>query len=578
MKKKSTDVMSQSNIVDSVGSIDRREFLGMAAASLSFSMLSGCLWWCRKEPTDVISRFPVIDIHTHIFNGEDMPIKGFIQNVILKDKYPFLNPLVSFLESIVQGLAPGFQTEMDWLDKLDKGISTEQEWDIEEEENFKKFKKKTDDYINNKILNLRSLSTKEQQFIEELRKEVKEVGNPDIHGYAALLFISLGIIGRYFKWATLFIKYRYNTAKKLISTYSEDKGSVELYTPALLDYDAWLIGDNAKVSMDQQMELMDRITELLFKRGKGSVHPYVAFDPWRSSVQNKEPQAWVENAIKKQGAIGVKIYPPMGFRAIDNEKLRFHNNSNPKLGKDIDEELLWLYQYCLDNEVPIIAHCNNTLYSRTEYEDERRAHPKWWSKLLNMNNGHFSNLRLNLTHFEGSPDPNNEWADTIGKLMRDFPNVYADVGHHETVLGKKRHRKKYFEDLKAFLDKFNIHRRLMYGSDWSMLARERKHKKYFEYFTEGFDKYFGQPAIDNFLGGNAARFLFGQDVDNKNRIRLVNYYKKFCEKPCLEVELPDWFIKLEKREERSISFYLFFDSMLIGERYTCLFNNHSSVN
>ncbi len=546
LKKKTTPIISQSNITNTLSRITRREFLVLTAASLSFSMLSGCLR-CKKEPTPSVSRFPVIDIHTHIFNAEDMPIKGFIQNVILEDKYPFLNPLLSFLETIIQGIAPGYNTEKKWLNSLYTGRATEHELNSKDEEGIKMLKIKTDKYINDKISKFNSLSIEEQQFIEEIRKEVSKVGNPDRDGWSNLLFISPGTIGLYFKWASLFVKFRYKLALKLISTYSKNNGSVALYTPALLDYDKWLTGKDANVRVDLQMDLMEKTSKLLFKQGKKSIHPYMAFDPGRSVMQNNEPRDWVVTSIKEQGAIGVKLYPPMGFRAINNKGLYFHISSDPDFGNKIDEELLWLYRYCIKREIPIIAHCNNTLYSRhTEYEG--RAHPKWWEKLLQINNGEFRNLRINLSHFEGSPDPDNEWTNTIGKLMCDYPNVYADVGHHETVLEKKN-RKKYFNDLKAFLNKFSngADKRLMYGSDWTMIARKSKNAKYLKYYVKGFNKYFQQPIIDDFFGGNAARFLFGQNTENKNRKRVINFYKKVSLELGYPVtKFPDWFKKLEQ--------------------------------
>ena len=101
-----------------------------------------------------------------------------------------------------------------------------------------------------------------------------------------------------------------------------------------------------------------------------ALHGFIGFDPWRQVVdeaQGNTPTALdvVKTAIETQGFIGVKIYPPMGFRATNNASVPQSTFAGlepvtiPVAGRGtkIDDALMKLYTYCNTNEVPIMAHC-----------------------------------------------------------------------------------------------------------------------------------------------------------------------------------------------------------------------------
>ncbi|MEV0803195.1 hypothetical protein AB0I34_36280 [Kribbella sp. NPDC050281] len=65
---------------------------------------------------------PVVDIHCHNFNADDLPVRGFVQHVALHDS--LLSPAVAgLLDLIVQKGAPGYDEEKARLDAL-LGTST----------------------------------------------------------------------------------------------------------------------------------------------------------------------------------------------------------------------------------------------------------------------------------------------------------------------------------------------------------------------------------------------------------------------------------------------------------------------
>jgi hypothetical protein len=78
-------------------------------------------------------------------------------------------------------------------------------------------------------------------------------------------------------------------------------------------------------------------------------------------------------------------------------------------------------------------------------------------------------------------------------------------------------------------------------SDWSMIIRKRDHEKYYQLFSEEFRKRYGTQATDNFLGGNAMRFLgFNEPLDKENNNkRLKAYYAKHAFEP-------KWFKEIHK--------------------------------
>jgi predicted TIM-barrel fold metal-dependent hydrolase len=544
--------------------LNRRQFLTVSAAALGTTAFWGCDWFQKDgKPVQSIMNVPVIDIHTHIYNFEDLP-KGFIETYLRDYNLPFLKKLVQLLEYALQGLAPGYEREKERLKRLlehpgERAFAIreddwENKWEDEDQKTFEAFKKRINDAIN-KSRSFRVFSVEDQAFQEQIDKEL---GTPTamalspspLSDPAGQLMANKGLVGGYLLWAKQLLKFRYKIMKDLGQEYK----AIGLFTTALLDFDCWLKEDcdGAKVKIPQQMKLMEMITRWT----QGQMHPFVAFDPRRALNQEGASFEWVKNAIKHQGTIGVKLYPPMGFRATQNEGQKFFGVDDPQFGRKLDMELERLFTWCVDNEVPIMTHCTNSNYSHPMYKGKSngplgRAHPEWWKLLLK--NKKFKNLRINLGHvghLEYSKNFDRKWTFTIREMMLDkkMPHVYADVGHHDEAMEEPD---KYFERFEYFLnggsgtaskkDRKRLLSRIMYGSDWSMIIRKRDHEKYYQLFSEEFRKRYGTQATDNFLGGNAMRFLgFNEPLDKENNNkRLKAYYAKHAFEP-------KWFKEIHK--------------------------------
>jgi predicted TIM-barrel fold metal-dependent hydrolase len=195
-----------------------------------------------------------------------------------------------------------------------------------------------------------------------------------------------------------------------------------------------------------------------------------------------------------------------------------------------------LFKYCAQNDVPVMAHCTPT---GAESGPGRGldSDPRYWRRLLS--NPALSALRLNLAHF-GSDTGRPDFVQTIGSLMRDFPNVYADVGAHDLVESSGSQRTFAYE-LQALLDDgYDWTKRIMLGTDWHTILRLQRPSEYIDRYLDFFESHFGIGLRSNFQARNALTFL-GLDATNPgaNRQRLDNFYKTVIYKG-QPVEYPNW--------------------------------------
>lgn len=273
--------------------------------------------------------------------------------------------------------------------------------------------------------------------------------------------------------------------------------AVALFTPSLVDFDYFL---GAPFILNRQMRGHEPVASIQFERKMGQatvqaslqhrvaalaqiaaafpgeLHPFVPFCPWRQVddearkvAGDKTALGLVRDAILNRGFIGVKLYPPMGFRPMNNKGLdadarndgpdtvfppHFVKHSGPgkrfpysrNFGSLLDSALSKLYDLCVEHDVPIMAHC---AYSRPAWAVDLQgtttsefAAPLYWNEVLKESR--WEKLRLNLSHFAHG---RREWRWDIGILMDRYPNVYADLSYFEKFVNASdcvRQRKCYF--------------------------------------------------------------------------------------------------------------------------------------
>jgi predicted TIM-barrel fold metal-dependent hydrolase len=475
----------------------------------------------------------IIDAHCHTFNANDLPLKGFLTKVTLNADEKILpniiRPLANLLAEIADN-APDFIKERNRLDSLlsppEAGIRAVEDYALPEaDEPDEEFAEK----LRGIMYQMENSADKdERELFVILEKEMGfspgEAGVRSAMDSAKSLWSSRGIISRYIKWIKLLTGYRYEITNRLINTYSSSGTTVNLFTPALIDYDRW-VDDQSKTSLPEQIQLMEK--NIRYQRGR--IHPYFPFDPWRESEEPEGEQGslyWLKEAVEKNGFIGAKLYPPMGYSALDNKNHSKFPNNAPKppedFGRSLDRAMRSLFSYCQENDIPILTHCANS--NETERCFGERAHPKYWAQAVS--DGEFPKLRVCLGHYGGldSLNESDGWAMQVGSLCNDpKKNVYADISHYSAILQNDK-RNSTMDNLERMLERFpNAINRIIFGTDWIMLARVRNNQDFLKVFRDAFEERFGSENCRKFMGENAARFL-GLSPGQKTRIRLDTFY------------------------------------------------------
>ena len=344
-----------------------------------------------------------------------------------------------------------------------------------------------------------------------------------------------GTLARYFAWGRMFSEDRNGLLSRLAALYP---GQELMLTPALVDYDKWLDApDNA---LPAQFDVAEAITVRRAQEGL-PVHAFLAFDPWRCLEARAEGTDTLEDLktrLRRGAGIGVKLYPPMGFSAADNAgraaetyPKALQQLTRGRSGPELDAVLDDLFDFLADNQIPIMAHCGQTNGSRKEYES--LAGPQHWKLALDRDRPRRRELRLNLGHFGGiwelgaADRKQREWAAQVAELVSHYPNVYADIAYFGSVLDgqveKLRQSGQFIADLAARPGSL-LPKKLMYGSDWSMLGQEEGPERYPAGAVAALQATWGGSREDDLRWRNAARFL-GLGTGDATRERLLAFYR-----------------------------------------------------
>jgi predicted TIM-barrel fold metal-dependent hydrolase len=167
----------------------------------------------------------------------------------------------------------------------------------------------------------------------------------------------------------------------------------------------------------------------------------------------------------------------------DPAYLRSDIGLGSQIGSKLDAALSKLYTWCSANNVPIMAHTSHSFGPNSDYED--RADPNFWAGVLKQDA--LPRLRVNLAHFGHFNNavqyarPQNYvdkcWEWTIGNILTSSAEAYADISSLGEILRTGPSRK-IVECMKAFKEHFpDSDERLLYGTDWSMIAQEERFPK-----------------------------------------------------------------------------------------------------
>ncbi len=440
-----------------------------------------------------------VDIHAHTFNADDLPVRGFVNHVVLS--HGFLQRVVGkALDRAIDGWAQSKAQGFDELQMLDRMLEEGDEGGGLEVGG----PAVTSEVAVEADLLLAELESEDPVLVAAASAEA-QVTHPEATDGGGVhdenLLDGPAALKRWVAFALLFGKSRWDLTVALMRLYS----SIDVFVTLLVDFQR--LDDVAKTSVEEQLQMQERISRLsLLGHTPGVVLPFVGFDPRRAGGLGL-----VKRAVAEYGAVGVKMYPPMGFRPLKNvDALPFGMTRDDAIGAD--HQLAELYGWCSANDVPITAHCNPSNYANDGYK--RYSEPANWALAL----AEFPDLRLNLGHFGWGSSGNDDWPRQIAELMATYPHLYADIGNHE--LGDIERTLDRLEILFGQSDTKTAAKRFMFGSDWFMVASHRAFETFADVVETKFRDRFPEHG-DGFMGAIAMEFLGFSEADNKNRARLV---------------------------------------------------------
>jgi len=357
-------------------------------------------------------------------------------------------------------------------------------------------------------------------------------------------------------WAKTLSKPVVDITSEMLETYP----GISLFVPLMIDFEYWF-DDSPDTDIRDQI---DRVFRCVVLASQGRIHPFVPFDPARQIAWEKgltspgggpEPHnslEMVKDAVENKGFIGVKLYNALGYRPLNNAsvdqertKIPLHREmcyTRAMTGQDFDRVLTELYDYCADNGVPITAHClmdGIESYPKASFDFARAG---FWRDVLD-DARYKDSLHVNLAHFgwhqsEGYGGDKG-WTKEICRMMSDYPHLYTDVSHHRCL--SPRNRRQFKNDYVQMREDFGgswsqIKEKILFGIDWHVIKRVSGFPNFQQRYVEvlSHDGLYTPSDIDDFLGGNAMRFL-GLLSGNPNWQRLKDFYA------AEGVPHPDWF-------------------------------------
>jgi predicted TIM-barrel fold metal-dependent hydrolase len=551
--------------------VDRRKVLALLAASSASLTAGGCC--LLRRPLKPICSEPstpgktlTVDVHAHMFNGTDLPIKSYLERVAANNIPTYGDLVRSFggiLSAVNWVVAPNARTEREALKIISNDgqdcqhIAATQSVQLARQKAYGDARKELQVAVQRR----RSLRKTSPELslsfpLEDEGAAVIDALPPTYEAFHALGGNSQpsGPFKAFAKTANSAIdfvlemfQYRYTSYARYLNDFEQASGRrVDLTVSALVDYDWWLnAGHPTETSLTDQVDLMSQ----LGVQTSGRLHYWVPFCPYREAQYRLRPETTfsslklAQQAVREQGAIGVKIYPPMGFAPLGNEKLPSTLwqsaawlgglAKTSQFGAQLDISLRELYSWCVAEDVPILAHANTSSGPSSDFSN--LAGPDHWQPAIDE----FKQLRVIFGHFGGAEDAAAAAnARHFIRLMGSNSggagrNASADVSYFAKAIDDQPG----LEDalLALLLPRADpngvLPKRLLFGSDWKILLLEAHADQYLKDFDTVFATLAKPPPaglglpdfVSDALGKNAIAAL-GLHAGGKSRRRIDDFY------------------------------------------------------
>lgn len=550
--------------------MQRRYFLKQLSLS-AVALTTGC--GGGTSPSAPGEGVALVDAHCHVFNASDLPTTRFLRQVVFED-FPkqsaarilaVRDPDVTdqfialLLKLLGTGSAPTADEEIAFLVtgrngkraslNLDSARAAAIEDTSQHLLELDRKRRRAVTMMAPGDLATRS-STSEEKFLNYMLGDpVKTLrandplSTAEARNASQRAFRRQDPVGRYLNWFSLFRLYRHVLVDRLVADSKAQGFSPVLLTPALVDYDEWLYEDVDASPLTRQMAVMDRISQRMAKKKSGPVvHGYMGFDPLREVAFRKGKSrtsslATARTALTEHGFVGVKLYPPMGFRPSGNRP-PYPERTVTNLGFDpsaaLDGALRDLYKLCVELDGPILAHGYSSNGSGPDYA--KRGDPAYWIPVFEE----FPQLRVCTAHFgrfsarsvgrEKMPLPEGSWEWRLGEFIKDNPqqHIFADISYFSEVLSAGGKDRDFLaKSFSNWLEKFDSGcEHIVFGSDWIMLGKEAGYDHYIESVNAFLraDCGLSDDMCDKIFHRNALRFL-PLERGSVGRERLLEYYR-----------------------------------------------------
>lgn len=557
----------------------RRDVL-TATASVAALVLSGCEH-APERPNLPLSG-NVVDAHCHLFNGRDLPIVRFVREVVIPHNDPshcdkpvskkisllsIDNPdvLDSLFRFIVGGLlsfTPSARAEAallrQELDTMRPSLSVAAD------------KGRVEGLAIDQIARLFTSSSEKDLVLtserDSLRRVILEAAGTDqtfapaskteARTIAASAVRSNSAAGATLRWIQLFLRHRHSLGDELVDTTRGNGLDPLLLTPLMVDYAHWLgQAPEAESSFSAQVEVIGLIARRAAVRGEPAIHGMCAYDPLRAVIFERKsrypafgpeihPVALAREAFDKHGFLGLKVYPPMGFKPVGNrddqgyqsrivQALGSHGVKG--LGAALDTAMVQAVDLCVAYDAPMIAHANNSVGAGPNYG--ARAEPRFWLEVLRRQ----PMLRLCLAHMghfcwqetgsrASARGDENTWEWSIGRYLQAYPqsNLYMDISYLSEVLHEDQaDRRRHGARLRKWVEACDPDaRHIVYGTDWIMLGRDASYPHYAasirSFLKE--DCELSHQQVERILVFNALRYLGLHS--GPTRERLLKFHRR----------------------------------------------------
>lgn len=446
-----------------------------------------------------------IDTHAHFFNGTDVPVKGYLDGPVA---HSLKEPLRSLLRSLAPladelvKLAPTASVEYnDLLTKSGRSLlggepitpvdALRTAAVLDERallsRNFYRV-------VRNSEFEKRYNAIKRAQRTEVkslLRSHETSLLNPDslflaVNSGVTVNTKSLTIIEStmidsepYADGVLAFIGHMLSPRWHNLLSYSDAYSSgpnafgIDHVLGSLVDFDSWLDCPPRSAHDDQV-----KLHQLLSALTGGYMRPLVAYNPWTDIVTGGQSLARVRDAVGNRGFVGVKIYPPNGFYPYGNVSRRGSPSIGPSFA-ELDRVLEKLWETTEELDVPVMAHTNDS--SGKNHDFDQLGGPAGWIALLKRFDGKGA-PRINFGHL-GGDGGGNEWTQDFAALMagRNGDRIYGDTGYWSGLRCRDESAASCMDAkgrLVSALQRPEVSKRIMYGTDWFMLSRERDWANY----------------------------------------------------------------------------------------------------